>query len=128
MVRVYHKIEFDSQKIAEFCQRHGVRKLSLFGSILREDFGPESDIDVLVEFGPEGSPSLLDLWGMLVELTQMLGRQVDLKTWGFPSEGVRREVERERQVLACCERAPAGSDRHPGDGVGALAGTGYIGR
>jgi len=98
VTRVYHGIEFDSEKIAEFCRRHGVRKLSLFGSILREDFRPDSDIDVLVEFGPEGSPSLLDLGGMLMEMTEMLGRPVDLKTWGFMSDRVRRRVERERQV------------------------------
>ena len=98
MTRVYHGIEFDSATIAEFCRRHGVRKLSLFGSILREDFRPDRALDVLVEFGPEGSPSLLDLGGMLVELTEMLGRQVDLKTWGFMSDRIRRQVEQERQV------------------------------
>jgi uncharacterized protein len=98
MKRVYHGIEFDSEKIAEFCRRHRVQKLSLFGSILRNDFRPDSDVDVLVEFGPEGSPSLLDLGGMLVELTEMLGRQVDLKTWGFMSDRIRRHVEKERQV------------------------------
>jgi predicted nucleotidyltransferase len=98
MKHVYHGIEFDSEKIAEFCRRHGVRKLSLFGSILRNDFGPDSDIDVLVEFGPEGTPSLLDLGGMLVELSEMWGRQVDLKTWGFISDRIRPGIERERQV------------------------------
>ena len=98
MTRVYNGIAFDSERIAEFCRRHGIRKLSLYGSILRQDFGPNSDVDVLVEFGPEGSPSLLDLGGMLVELTEMLGRQVDLKTWGFLSERVRQQVERERKV------------------------------
>jgi hypothetical protein len=98
MIRVYHGIEIDSEKIAEFCRRHAVTKLSLFGSILRDDFGPDSDVDVLVEFGPDGTPSLLDLGGMLVELTEMLGRQVDLKTWGFMSDRIRRQVERERQV------------------------------
>lgn len=98
MIRVYHGIECDSEKIAEFCRRHGITKLSLFGSILRDDFGPDSDVDVLVEFGPDGTPSLLDLGGMLVELTGMLGRQVDLKTWGFLSDRIRRQVERERQV------------------------------
>ena len=46
----YHGIEFDHEKIAAFCRRHGVVRLSLFGSILRDDFGPESDIDLLVEF------------------------------------------------------------------------------
>ena len=98
MTHVYHGIEFDSEKIAAFSRRHGIRKLSLFGSILREDFRPDSDVDVLVEFGPEGTPSLLDLGGMLMELTDMLGRQVDLKTWGFMSDRVRRQVERERRV------------------------------
>ena len=65
---------------------------------MRDDFGAESDVDVLVEFGPAGSPSLLDLGGMLVELTEMFGRQVDLKTWGFMSDRIRQRVELERQV------------------------------
>ena len=98
MTRVYHNIVVDSIGIAEFCRRHGIRRLSLFGSILREDFGPDSDIDVLVEFGPEGTPSLLELGGMVAELTDLFGRQVDLKTWGFMSERIRRRVEQERQV------------------------------
>jgi predicted nucleotidyltransferase len=93
----YHGIEFDPVKIAAFCRRHGVVRLSLFGSILRDDFTPESDIDVLVEFdGP--TPSLLDLGGMQVELTEMFGRFVDLKTWGFIHERIRPVVERERRV------------------------------
>jgi predicted nucleotidyltransferase len=98
MTRTYHGIQFDSDKITAFCRRHEITKLSLFGSILREDFGPESDVDVLVEFGPEGSPSLLDLGGMLMELTEMFGRQADLKTWGFISDQIRPRIERERQV------------------------------
>src|ERR687894_960065 len=93
----YHEIEFDPDRIAAVCRRHGIVRLSLFGSILRDDFGPDSDIDVLVEFdGP--SPSLLDLGGMQVELTEMLGRFVDLKTWGFIHERIRPRVERERKV------------------------------
>ena len=93
----YHGIEFDAEKIAEFCRRHGIVRLSLFGSILRDDFRPDSDIDVLVEFdGP--SPSLLDLGGMQVELTEMFGRFVDLKTWGFIHDRIRPRVERERKV------------------------------
>jgi predicted nucleotidyltransferase len=98
MMHIYHDICFDSEQIAEFCRRHEIRALSLFGSILREDFGADSDVDVLVEFGPEGSPSLLELGGMLVELTEMFGRQVDLKTWGFMSDRIRERVELERQV------------------------------
>jgi predicted nucleotidyltransferase len=98
MKHIYHGIAFDSDQIAAFCRRNGIVKLSLFGSILRDDFSPNSDIDVLVEFGPSGTPSLLDLGGMVMELTTMFGRQVDLKTWGFLSDGVRRRVEQERQV------------------------------
>lgn len=93
----YHGIQFDPHRITEFCRRHGIVKLSLFGSILRDDFGPDSDIDVLVEF-PGPTPSLLDLGGMQQELTAMWGRTVDLKTWGFISDRIRPRVERERQV------------------------------
>jgi uncharacterized protein len=93
----YHGIDIDSARIADFCRRHGISRLSLFGSILRDDFGPDSDVDVLVEF-PGPSPSLLDLGGMQQELTEMLGRTVDLKTWGFISESIRPRVERDRKV------------------------------
>jgi predicted nucleotidyltransferase len=93
----YNGVEFDQQKIAEFCRRHKIIRLSLFGSILREDFGPESDIDVLIEF-PAATPSLLELGGMQQELSALLGRTVDLKTWGFLSDRIRSRVERERQV------------------------------
>jgi uncharacterized protein len=93
----YHGINFDREQIAEFCRRHGILRLSVFGSILRDDFRADSDVDVLVEFeGP--SPSLLDLGGMQVELTEMLGRFVDLKTWGFIHERIRPRVQLERQV------------------------------
>lgn len=75
-----HDVEIPEQAIAEFFRRHGVARLALFGSILRDDFGPESDVDVLVEFHPQVRYSLLDLGGMWVELRQLLGREVDLKT------------------------------------------------
>jgi uncharacterized protein len=93
----YNGIEFDREQIAEFCRRHNIVRLSLFGSILRDDFGPESDIDVLIEF-PTATPSLLELGGMQQELSALLGRTVDLKTWGFLSDRIRRRVEKERQV------------------------------
>ena len=93
----YHGIDIDPNRIAEFCRRNGIIRLSLFGSILRDDFRPDSDIDVLVEF-PGPSPSLLDLGGMQQELTQMLGRTVDLKTWGFISESIRPRVRRDIKV------------------------------
>jgi uncharacterized protein len=63
-----------------FCRRHHIRKLSVFGSYLREDFGPDSDIDFLVEFEPEHIPGLIRFAGMEIELSEILGRKVDLRT------------------------------------------------
>jgi predicted nucleotidyltransferase len=69
------------EEIAEFCQRHHIRKLSLFGSVLRDDFRPESDIDFLVEFEPGKTPGFFKLVGMEIELSKMLnGRKIDLRT------------------------------------------------
>jgi predicted nucleotidyltransferase len=78
--------------IADFCQRHHVRKLALFGSILRDDFRPDSDVDVLVEFEPGARISLFDAGGMQVELSEMLGREVDLKTAEDLSRYFRQKV------------------------------------
>lgn len=94
----YHGIEFDPDRIAAFCRRHGIAKLSLFGSILRDDFRPDSDIDVLVEFPPGARVSLFELGGMLLELTEMLGRTVDLKTPGFIAEPILQRVLSEAKV------------------------------
>lgn len=68
------------ERIDGFCRRHYVRRLSLFGSVLREDFGEGSDIDVLVEFEPDHVPGLIRLAGMEIELGELLGRKVDLVT------------------------------------------------
>jgi predicted nucleotidyltransferase len=95
---VGHAIRLNAEETAAFCQRHGIVRLSLYGSVLREDFGPDSDIDVLVEFAPGQTPSLLDLGGMQVELSEMLGREVDLKTPGFLSPEVLKRVLVERRV------------------------------
>lgn len=94
----YHSIEFERTKLAAFCRRHNVRRLSLFGSILRSDFRPGSDIDILVEFEEGQTPSLMDLGGMQVELSEMLEREVDLKTPGFLSHRIRRKVMSEAVV------------------------------
>ncbi len=77
---VLHGIEIPEDRIAEFCRRHGVNRLSLFGSILREDFAPSSDIDVLVEFLPGRTPGMFAYAGMMLELSEILGRRVDLRT------------------------------------------------
>jgi predicted nucleotidyltransferase len=72
------KIEIPTDEIADFCRRWKVTELALFGSVLREDFGPDSDIDALVSFAPDARWSLLDLVRMQDELKAVLGREVDL--------------------------------------------------
>ncbi len=67
-------------RLAEFCRKHYIVKLSFFGSVLRDDFGPQSDVDVLVEFDPAHVPGLLRFVGMQMELADLLGREVDLNT------------------------------------------------
>ncbi|NEQ33182.1 MAG: nucleotidyltransferase, partial [Leptolyngbya sp. SIO4C5] len=67
-------VEISKTEIANFCQRHRIAKLSIFGSVLREDFSPESDIDFLVEFQPQTKVSYLDIAGMEEELTAIVGR------------------------------------------------------
>ncbi len=67
--------------LAAFCRAHGIKRLALFGSALREDFGPDSDIDLLVEFEPDRIPGLLGIAGMEIKLSELFaGRKVDLRT------------------------------------------------
>lgn len=73
-------IEPDKRRIADFCRRNHVRRLSLFGSVLREDFGPNSDVDVLAEFDPGAVVTLLDMVRMEDELAEIIGHKVDLRT------------------------------------------------
>jgi hypothetical protein len=84
--------------IAAFCRRNRIRKLSLFGSVLRDDFTPESDVDVLVEFEPGATPGFAYI-SMADELAVMLGRQVDLLTPAGLSDYFRDEVLREAEAL-----------------------------
>lgn len=74
------KIDLSEDKIKDFCQHNRIHRLSLFGSVLREDFGPESDIDVLVEFEPGANVGLITLAGMEIELGQILGYKVEIHT------------------------------------------------
>ena len=79
--------------LAAFCRERGIRRLSVFGSALREDFGPASDIDVLVEFEPDRIPGLIGLAGMELELSALFaGRKVDLRTPEDLSRYFRQEV------------------------------------
>lgn len=92
-------INIDKQAIAEFCQRNHICKLSLFGSVLTDCFGPDSDVDVLVEFEPGARVSLFDVGGMMHELTEMLGRQVDIRTPADLSRYFRDRVIAESELL-----------------------------
>jgi uncharacterized protein len=87
----------DSNVIADFCRRNHIRKLAFFGSVLRNDFRPESDVDVLVEFEPGHVPGLAFL-SMEEELSKILGRKVDLNTPGFLSPYFRDRVVAEAEV------------------------------
>src|SRR5271167_1487569 len=94
---VAERIRIDRERLADFCRDNHIRKLSLFGSVLRDDFRPESDIDVLVEFEPGCTPGLA-FFAMQDELSSILGRKVDLNTPGFLSKYLRDEVLKEAEV------------------------------
>ncbi|MGV0029210.1 nucleotidyltransferase family protein [Phormidesmis priestleyi] len=85
-------IAIPQDQLAEFCQRHHIRKLSLFGSVLREDFTDQSDVDFLVEFELGKVPGYLRLAGMENELSDLIGRTVDLRTPDELSHYFRQEV------------------------------------
>lgn len=74
------RINVDHNRIVDFCHSYHIRKLAFFGSVLRDDFGPESDVDVLVEFEPGEEPGLIGLAGMEEELSGILGRKADMRT------------------------------------------------
>jgi len=88
-------IQLDREKIAAFCRARGIRKLSLFGSVLRDDFDPaRSDVDVLAEFVPGVRPGL-KFFGYGEDLAEIIGRKVDFNTEAWLSEYFRDEVVRE---------------------------------
>jgi len=89
-------VAIDREALAAFCRRHGIRRLAVFGSALRHDFGPHSDVDVLVEFEPGRTPGLA-FFAMQDELSGMLGRVVDLHTPASLSRYFRDEILTEAQ-------------------------------
>lgn len=98
------QVPIDRERIAEFCRRQSIRRLSLFGSVLREDFGPESDVDVLVEFAPDHVPGFLGIARLERELSDLLGaRSVDLRTPEDLSRYVRDEVLATAEVQYAAE-------------------------
>ena len=92
------KINIPEEKIAAFCSRNRIRKLAFFGSVLRDDFSAESDVDVLVEFEPDAHVGL-QFFKMEQELSEILGHKVDLNTTGFLSKYFRKKVVAEAEVL-----------------------------
>jgi len=83
-------IDYDKEKLRDFCRKWKITEFSLFGSVVRDDFGPESDVDVMVTFSPDAGRSLFDMVHMEDELVEIFGRDVDLMT--------RRSVERSRNL------------------------------
>jgi predicted nucleotidyltransferase len=93
------KITLPYEAIAAFCQQHPIRRLSLFGSVLRDDFTPESDVDVLVEFAPNAGVGYFELVQMQIELSAIFGREVDLLTPNALSRQFRERVLSAAQVV-----------------------------
>lgn len=92
-------VSISSELIEQFCQRHHIRRLAIFGSALRDDFTPESDVDVLVEFEPGHCVGLISFAGMANELSDLIGRRVDLNTPAGLSPYFRDEVLAEAETL-----------------------------
>jgi uncharacterized protein len=86
-------LDLDRDQLAAFCRRHHVRRLALFGSVLRDDFGPDSDVDMLVEFEPDHVPGFIALHGLEEELRQLTaGHPVDMVTTGALNHRIRDRV------------------------------------
>jgi len=92
------KIKIPRDKIADFCRRNHIRRLAIFGSALRDDFRPDSDLDLLVEFESGHVPGLA-FFAMENELSQLLGRKVDLNTPQFLSHSFRQQAQMEAEVV-----------------------------
>jgi len=92
------RIDIPKERLADFCRKNKIQKLSLFGSVLRDDFGPDSDVDVLVEFKAGTRIGLIRLTRLEFELSEIVGRKVDLNTPGFISSYFRSDVMAEREI------------------------------
>lgn len=90
-------LSLDRAAIAALCRKHHIRRLSLFGSVLGADFREDSDVDVLVEFEPGCTPGF-GFFGIQDELSELLGRKVDLNTPGFLSRHFRDKVLKEAEI------------------------------
>jgi predicted nucleotidyltransferase len=92
------RIEIDRAEVERVCRKYGIRRLALFGSVIRDDFGEDSDVDILVEFRPEAKIGL-SFFSLQRELSVILGRQVDLSTPGFLSPQIRDKIASEARPV-----------------------------
>ncbi len=100
MELMLERFKLSQEQIESFCRKRHIDRLALFGSVLRDDFTPESDIDVLVEFDPDHIPGLITLAGMEIELSELIGgRRVDMNTPRSISRYFRDEVLEEAEAL-----------------------------
>ncbi|MHC4441687.1 MAG: nucleotidyltransferase family protein [Planctomycetota bacterium] len=93
-----NRLHISSEQLAEFCQRNHIRKLAFFGSVLRDDFCEDSDVDVLVEFEPGIPVGFIRLAGIERELSHIIGHKVDMRTPADLSRYFRDEVVRSAEV------------------------------
>ncbi len=96
-------IQLPLEQIREFCRRNPIRKLSLFGSVLRDDFAENSDVDFLVEFLPDRTPGLIRLLGMRDQLQDLIGRTADLRTPLEFNDRLRREIQNQAETIYAAE-------------------------
>jgi len=99
MISMNKHLAINKNKLAEFCKKYHIQRLAIFGSVLRNDFGPESDIDVLVDFEPGRTPGFFKLFDMEDELSSIFaGRKVDLRTPQDLSQYFRDKVVENAEV------------------------------
>jgi predicted nucleotidyltransferase len=93
------RVRIDRAAIGRLCQKHAIRELSLFGSVIRDDFRPDSDVDVLVEFEPEARVGLLTLARIIEELSELFEQEVDVVTKNSLSPYLRDRILTSREVV-----------------------------
>lgn len=95
---IFQKLPITEGQLAEFCRKHRIQQMSVFGSVLREDFGPDSDVDFLVEFAPDSHLG----WGIVAvcdELEQLIGRHVDMVNPKYLKQRIRKSVLESAQLV-----------------------------
>lgn len=92
------RIDIPAAPVSALCRRRRIKRLALFGSALRDDFTPDSDVDLLVEFEPDAAVGL-EFFAIERELTELIGRKVDLNTTGFINKRFRDRIQAEAQIV-----------------------------